>query len=58
MAIFKVTAKPDFTELKSAISGLESTPIKIDIDTTPVIAKIKATSQNLSKMTQTFDGGG
>lgn len=58
MAIFKVTAKPDFTELKNAISGLESTPIKIDIDTTPVIAKIKATSQNLSKMTQTFDGGG
>lgn len=58
MAIFKVTAKPDFTELKSAISGLESTPIKIDIDTTPVIAKIKATSQNLSKMTQTIDGGG
>lgn len=58
MAIFKVTAKPDFTELKSAITGLESTPIKIDIDTTPVIAKIKATSQNLSKMTQTFDGGG
>lgn len=58
MAIFKVTAKPDFTELKSAISGLESTPIKIDIDTTPVIAKIKATSQNLSKMTQTFDGSG
>lgn len=58
MAIFKVTAKPDFTELKNAISGLESTPIKIDIDTTPVIAKIKATSQNLSKMTQTFDGSG
>ena len=58
MAIFKVTAKPDFTELKSAISGLESTPIKIDIDTTPVIAKIKATSQNLSKMTQTFDSSG
>lgn len=58
MAIFKVTAKPDFTELKSAISGLESTPIKIDIDTTPVIAKMKATSQNLSKMTQTFDGSG
>ncbi len=58
MAIFKVTAKPDFTELKSAISGLESTPIKIDIDTTPVIAKIKATSQNLTKMTQTFDGSG
>nr|DAJ84506.1 MAG TPA: minor tail protein [Caudoviricetes sp.] len=58
MAIFKVTAKPDFTELKSAISGLESTPIKIDIDTTPVIAKIKATSQNLTKMTQTLDGSG
>ena len=58
MAIFKVTAKPDFTELKNAISGLESTPIKIDIDTTPVIAKIKATSQNLSKMTQAFDGSG
>lgn len=58
MAIFKVTAKPDFTELKNAISGLESTPIKIDIDTTPVIAKIKTTSQNLSKMTQTFDGSG
>lgn len=35
MAIFKVTGVPDFTQLKSEISKLQSKPIRIQVETQP-----------------------
>lgn len=38
MAIFKVTAVPDFSQLKSELTKLEATPVKIRVDATEFTA--------------------
>lgn len=55
MAIFKVTAVPDFSQLKSEIAKLQSSPVTLGVDTRQANVNIKATTQNLSKMAMSFD---
>lgn len=55
MAIFKVTAVPDFSQLKSEIAKLQSSPVTLGVDTQQANVNIKATTQNLSKMAMSFD---
>ena len=55
MAIFKVTAVPDFSQLKGEITKLQSSPVTLGVDTRQANVNIKATTQNLSKMAMSFD---
>lgn len=55
MAIFKVTAVPDFSQLKGEIAKLQSSPVTLGVDTRQANVNIKATTQNLSKMAMSFD---
>lgn len=54
MAIFKVTAVPDFSQLKGEIAKLQSSPVTLGVDTQQANVNIKATTQNLKKLTETF----
>ncbi len=56
MAIFKVTAVPDFSQLKGEIAKLQSTPVTLGVDTRQANVNLKATTQNLTRMMQVFDG--
>lgn len=58
MAIFKVTAVPDFSQLKSEIAKLQSSPVTLGVDTRQANVNIKATTQNLKKLTETFSPDG
>ena len=58
MAIFKVTAVPDFSQLKSEIAKLQSSPVTLGVDTQQANVNIKATTQNLKKLTETFSPDG
>lgn len=58
MAIFKVTAVPDFSQLKSEIAKLQSSPVTLGVDTQQANVSIKATTQNLKKLTETFSPDG
>lgn len=55
MAIFKVTAVPDFSQLRGEIAKLQSSPVTLGVDTRQANVNIKATTQNLSKMAMSFD---
>ena len=55
MAIFKVTAVPDFSQLKGEIAKLQSSPVTLGVNTRQANVNIKATTQNLSKMAMSFD---
>ena len=56
MAIFKVTAVPDFSQLKSELTKLQGSPVTLNVDTQQANVNLKATTQNLTKLTQVFDG--
>lgn len=56
MAIFKVTAVPDFSQLKSELTKLQGAPVTLNVDTQQANVNLKATAQNLTKLTQVFDG--
>lgn len=56
MAIFKVTAVPDFSQLKSELAKLQGSPVTLNVDTQQANVNLKATAQNLTKLTQVFDG--
>lgn len=47
MAIFKVTAVPDFSQLKSEIAKLQSSPVTLGVDTRQANVNIKATTQEI-----------
>lgn len=58
MAIFKVTAVPDFSQLKSEIAKLQSSPVTLGVDTRQANVNINATRQSLQKLTETFSPEG
>lgn len=58
MAIFKVTAVPDFSQLKGEITKLQSSPVTLGVDTRQANVNIKATAQSLQKLTETFSPEG
>lgn len=58
MAIFKVTAVPDFSQLRGEIARLQGSPVTLGVDTRQANVNIKATTQNLKKLTETFSPGG
>lgn len=58
MAIFKVTAVPDFSQLRGEIARLQGSPVTLGVDTRQANVNIKATTQNLKKLTETFSPDG
>lgn len=58
MAIFKVTAVPDFSQLKGEIAKLQSSPVTLGVDTRQANVNINATRQSLQKLTETFSPEG
>lgn len=58
MAIFKVTAVPDFSQLKGEIAKLQSSPVTLGVDTQQANVNISATRQSLQKLTETFNPEG
>lgn len=58
MAIFKVTAVPDFSQLKGEIAKLQSSPVTLGVDTQNANVQINATRQSLQKLTETFSPEG
>lgn len=47
MAIFKVTAVPDFSQLKGEIAKLQSSPVTLGVDTRQADVNIKATTKEI-----------
>nr|DAG35237.1 MAG TPA: minor tail protein [Caudoviricetes sp.] len=47
MAIFKVTAVPDFSQLKGEIAKLQSSPVTLGVDTRQANVNIKATTKEI-----------
>ena len=47
MAIFKVTAVPDFLQLKGEIAKLQSSPVTLGVDTRQANVNIKATTKEI-----------
>ena len=58
MAIFKVTAVPDFSQLKGEIAKLQSSPVTLGVNTQQADVQINATRQSLQKLTETFSPEG
>lgn len=58
MAIFKVTAVPDFSQLRGEIARLQGSPVTLGVDTRQANVNIKATTQKLKKLTETFSPDG
>ena len=58
MAIFKVTAVPDFSQLKGEIAKLQSSPVTLGVNTQNADVQINATWQSLQKLTETFSPEG
>lgn len=58
MAIFKVTAVPDFSQLKGEIAKLQSSQVTLGVDTQQANVNINATRQSLQKLTETFSPEG
>lgn len=50
MAIFKVTAVPDFSQLKSEIAKLQSSPVTLGVDTQQANVSIKATTKEIKNV--------
>lgn len=53
MAIFKVTAVPDFSQLKGEIAKLQSSPVTLGVNTQNADVQINATRQSLQKLMET-----
>lgn len=58
MAIFKVTAVPEFSQLKGEIAKLQSSPVTLGVNTQNADVQINATRQSLQKLTETFSPEG
>ena len=58
MAIFKVTAVPDFSQLTGEIAKLQSSPVTLGVNTQNADVQINATRQSLQKLTETFSPEG
>lgn len=58
MAIFKVTAVPDFSQLKGEIAKLQSSPVTLGVNTQNADVQINATRQSLQKLTEIFSPEG
>lgn len=50
MAIFKVTAVPDFSQLKSEIAKLQSSPVTLGVDTRQANVNIRATTREIKNV--------
>ena len=50
MAIFKVTAVPDFSQLKGEIAKLQSSPVTLGVDTRQGNVNIKATTKEIKNI--------
>lgn len=50
MAIFKVTAVPDFSQLKGEIAKLQSSPVTLGVDTRQANVNIKATTKEIKNV--------
>lgn len=50
MAIFKVTAVPDFSRLKGEIAKLQSSPVTLGVDTRQANVNIKATTKEIKNV--------
>lgn len=58
MAIFKVTAVPDFSQLKGEIAKLQSSPVTLGVDTRQANVNIKATAKNVAAVQEAFQDAG
>lgn len=58
MAIFKVTAVPDFSQLKSEIAKLQSSPVTLGVDTRQANVNIKTTAKNVATAQEVFQDAG
>ena len=50
MAIFKVTAVPDFSQLRGEIAKLQGTPVTLGVDTRQANVNIKATTKEIKNV--------
>jgi TP901 family phage tail tape measure protein len=58
MAIFKVTAVPDFSQLKGEIAKLQSSPVTLGVDTQQANVNIKTTAKNVATAQEAFQDAG
>ena len=58
MAIFKVTAVPDFSQLKGEIAKLQSSPVTLGVDTQQANVNIKTTAKNVATAKEAFQDAG
>lgn len=58
MAIFKVTAVPDFSQLKGEIAKLQSSPVTLGVDTQQANVNIKTTAKNVATAQEAFQNAG
>lgn len=58
MAIFKVTAVPDFSQLKGEIAKLQSSPVTLGVDTQQANVNIKTTAKNVATAQEVFQDAG
>ena len=58
MAIFKVTAVPDFSQLKGEIAKLQSSPVTLGVDTQQANVNIKTTAKNVATAKEAFQYAG
>lgn len=58
MATFKVTAVPDFSQLKSEVVSLQQTPIKIKVDVQPAQISVQKVHQEMNQLADATDKTG
>ena len=58
MAIFKVTAVPDFSQLKGEIAKLQSSPVTLGVNTRQANVNIKTTAKNVATAQEAFQDAG
>lgn len=58
MAIFKVTAVPDFSQLKGEIAKLQSSPVTLGVNTQQANVNIKTTTKNVATAQEAFQDAG
>lgn len=58
MAIFKVTAVPDFSQLKGEIAKLQSSPVTLGVNTQQADVNIKTTVKNVATAQEAFQDAG
>nr|DAO86133.1 MAG TPA: minor tail protein [Caudoviricetes sp.] len=58
MAIFKVTAVPDFSQLKGEIAKLQSSPVTLGVNTQQANVNIKTMAKNVATAQEAFQDAG